>query len=367
MSINQLNFNYSSVKNTVFIIDSDPNLAWLSTFDTVDFERLIVCYDQALDNQQIEGLFKGLTKQGKEILSIPLVSSEETKSISSYCSFVQALENNKCSRFDLVLAIGGGTILDLVSFAVSTYMRGLPLMMIPTTLIGQVDASTAGKTCINSDGIKNLLGTFYYPKIVYNNVNFLTTQTYYHFRQGISEILKYGLLDSEHLVAKLSEFKRQDDLCWLREIVELTIKSRVKICKIDPAASNLGHTFGHAIEKLSKYKIPHGDAINIGTVMALYFSLEIGIIDTQTVSNILILMRKLNLNLHIDSTYSATEFVRLMKRDKKSSGKHIYLVLIEGIGKPYESNGSRFYQVSFDVVEKFVANFLRLPQFRMEN
>lgn len=366
MNVTEMQYEYSSSKRCTFIVDADKEFFWLRSHDFSEFERLVVCYDSNVCDFYLSKVFEALNSHTQEIVKISLIASEETKSLTYYCTFIQDLESHRCTKFDLIIGVGGGTILDLVSFAASTYMRGIPLMMIPTTLMGQVDASTAGKTCINTSNIKNMLGTFYYPQLVYNNVNFLLTQDFYYFRQGLSEVLKYGLLDSAELVNHLSKTSAKNDLGWLCKLVILTIQSRVKICKIDPAASNLGHTFGHAIEKLSNYTVLHGDAINIGTVMALYFSLKIGIIKEEIVLNIVNIMKNLQLNLNINSQYNVSQFIELMRRDKKCSNKFLNLVLITDIGQPYEVNGSRFFKASYDTMAEFLNEFLSSSEFILE-
>jgi 3-dehydroquinate synthase len=358
MSINKLIFTYVSKSQTEFIIDDDINFNGLNNLEIMSYAKFVICYDDNVENHYNNKIFEALKRYNKPIIEIPLTSSEKTKSLSFYRSFIKMLEDSGCTKFDLIIAVGGGTIIDLVSFAVSTYMRGLPLMLVPSTLIGQVDASTAGKTCLNTESAKNKLGTFYYPKIVYNNVNFLTTQSYYHFRQGLSEILKYGLLESLEIIETLNKFETQHDLVWLTKIVELTIDARIKICKIDALASNLGHTFGHAIESLSNYQVLHGDAINVGTVMALHYSLQMGIIEQSVLDNVMAIMKKLKLNLYINKDFNPSTFVKFMQKDKKSSSDYLYLVLIKDIAKPYESNGSRFYKVNPREIESFIDKFL---------
>lgn len=367
VTFKNFNTNYSFEKNTKFVIDNDKNLDYIKNIPLSQYERLIICYDSGINNNICQKIFSSFQENKNNIVYIPVVSSESTKNLSFFCEFIEILQNHGCSRFDMIIAVGGGVIIDLISFVASTYMRGLPLILIPTTLIGQVDAATAGKTCLNTSNVKNLLGTFYYPDIVYNNVNFLSTQTEFFFRQGLSEVLKYGLLDSNVIIEKMRNFNNQNDLQWLFEIVELTIISRIKISKIDPLASNLGHTFGHAIEKLSNFEILHGDAINVGTVMALHFAMHEDLIAQNTVNNIILLMKKLKLNLYIDKNYYPHDFVKLMQKDKKSSSKNINLILIRDIGLPYENNGSRFYPVSPSRIEKFICYFLNNYEYAVAN
>lgn len=346
-------------ENTVeFIQDDDKEMDWISNFESKDFDKFLIFIDDNVDKVWGKTILSQLNKHNKEVKVKSVISIEETKSINFYSEAVDFLESNKCSRFDLVIAIGGGIVMDMTSFVVSTYMRGVPLFMIPTTLIGQTDASTAGKTCFNSNNNKNLLGTFYYPKIVYNNINFLKSNSNRYSRQGLSEAFKYGLLNSSNLIAELKKYEALKEEKTLKNIINLTIKSRIAIRKIDPLASNLGHTFGHAIEKFSDYRILHGDAISAGTVLALNYSVYIGIMSEEIKNNIINDMKFLGLNLYVDNSLESKKIIQLMLQDKKSSSTQLNLVLIKDISKPFSEEGKYFCKSEPDKVRSFLDDFL---------
>ena len=365
--IDKISTEFISKDTVEFIQDDDKDLTWLSQFDSNKYDKFLIFIDSNVKNIWGDKIFNQLKVHNKNICMKVVESIEDTKSISFYPEAIDFLESNKCSRFDLVLAIGGGIVLDMVSFIISTYMRGIPLFMIPTTLIGQTDASTAGKTCFNSSNSKNLLGTFYYPKIVYNNINFLFTNSNRFLRQGFSESFKYGLLNSPELIDKLIEFDDSKNNDTLKDIINLTIKSRIAIRQIDALASNLGHTFGHAMEKFSDYKILHGDAISAGTVIALHYAVHIDIMDEKTKDNIILLMKKLGLNLYIEESLKADKLVSLMLLDKKSSSTLLNLVLINSIAEPYEEDGRLFCKSLPENVELFLINFLDNYKYRIPN
>lgn len=359
MNKKSISYEYAKTRKTEFIIDKDIGFSWLKTFPSKEYEQFFVFYDEAIQDLWVDQLLELLACHGKPIIKIPLEASEDTKSLKKYPDVIGKMQDKYCSKVDLAIAIGGGTIIDLVMFVASTYMRGMPCMLIPTTLVGQVDASTAGKTCLNTSLVKNQLGTFYYPRLVYNNVNILKTNSYYYFRQGLSEVLKYGLLDSHEILDELDKFENLEDIEWLFKIVDLTIRSRVRIAQIDAGVSNLGHTFGHAIEKITNYQVLHGDAINVGTIMALKYSIQKGLIDENLYEKVMGMMKRLKFNLYIDNNWDAKTFVDLMLRDKKSFKDQLNLILIIGLAKPYQNDGSRFYKADPKEVEKFLSKFFQ--------
>jgi 3-dehydroquinate synthetase len=355
--IESLNFSIKSVQQVEFVIDNDPDFNWLSTFDSKEFNRIFVVIDNYVNERWNNTLLEKLENHQKEIRWLLFESVEKNKSLESYVHFIKKLEEEGINRFDVLVVIGSGVLLDLLGFVASTYMRGVPLIFVPTTLIGQVDAATAGKTCVNSMKSKNLVGSLYFARFVYNNIRFLDSLSSYHFRQGLSEIFKYGLLGSSRLLDYIECYASERSDRVIIDIIKETINVRIKIRKIDPLASNLGHTFGHAFEKVSNYQIGHGDAISLGIIMALRFSVEQGIIKNKTVEDVEIMMKRLGLNLCFDPEWSVDEIVSLMAKDKKSSSKKINLILIKDIGNPYSCKSSPFYPVEKEIIADFLHSF----------
>ncbi len=361
----KLEYNSHNIIN--FHISDDHNLGWIEEFDSRKFKRIFV----VIDNQVLAiwgtKILDKLKSHNKDLIIFSAYAEEKTKSLEYYPVILEHFEKHKCSRFDLVIAIGGGIILDLVGYFCSTYMRGLPLYAIPTTLIGQVDAVTAGKTCLNTFNGKNILGTFYYPKEVYNNIAILKTNQPYYTRQGFSEVFKYGLLASQKLLNVCDDYAQRETDEGLIEIIELTIKARSIIRKKDALASNLGHTFGHALEKHSNYEVLHGDAIAVGTVMSLYFSLDRGLMLESKLNRIVKRMRNLRLNMYLDENINVDKMIDYMLRDKKSSVDSINLVLLCDIEKPYENNGDLFYPVSIKEMKEYLNRFMDSYQYIKAN
>ena len=350
--------NYEHKYETKFIIDSSEDFERIDEIGISDYDRVFIVIDENVSKLYEEKLLSKMINGTQELYVHSVKPVEETKSIASYHKLVEFFEENTAGRYDAVVAIGGGIVIDLVSFTVSTYMRGLPFFIVATTLIGQTDASTAGKTCLNSYNTKNLLGTFFYPKVVYNSIPILKTNTKRITRQGLSEAFKYSLLTDGELLGDIIKFQNSDfDSDIMERIVEKTIQSRIKIRLVDPLASNLGHTFGHALEKYFDYQILHGDALLIGTVMAMGYGVKVGIMEQSEYDRIYDMMNEARLNTYISKELDTKKLVELMKKDKKSSSKKLHLVMINGVGRPYRSD-TPFLEADYEDVEKYLEEFM---------
>lgn len=355
---NDIKANFSHEYEIQFIIDCSSDFNRMTELEIDTYERIFVVIDENVAEKYGEIILRKLRMFNKEIYVHHIEPREYSKSIDYYPILIDFFEANTAGRYDAVIAIGGGICLDLVSFSVSTYMRGLPLFMIPTTLIGETDAATAGKTCLNSRHAKNLLGTFYYPKAVYNSIEILRSCSKRITRQGLSEAFKYSLLTDGEIIPDIIRFQNGDfDAKIMEAIVRKTIEARIAIRQVDPLASNLGHTFGHALEKYSNYSVLHGDAILTGTVMAIHYAVEKGLMNAEEMNNVFQLMRDAHLNVWIPDDLDARMLVNYMRKDKKSSINKLHLVLITGIGKPYRGE-TPFYEADYEDVEDFLVRYV---------
>lgn len=341
-----------------FIIDGSGNCDRIAELGLDAYERIFFVLDKNVSAIYQDTIVEKLVSK-MEYFIYTVKPEECSKSIGFYPKLVEFLEQNTAGRYDAVIVVGGGIVIDLVSFTVSTYMRGLPFYIIATTLIGQTDASTAGKTCLNSFHTKNLLGTFYYPKAVYNSIEMLRTCSKRITRQGLSEAFKYSLLTDGVALKDIIMFSNCEfDAKVMERIVRKTIEARILIRKIDPLASNLGHTFGHALEKYLNYEILHGDAILAGTVMAMMYGVQKGLMDEDEKEQIFDLMQEAKLNIYIPSDLEPQKLVEFMRKDKKSSSKKLHLVMIHGIGKPYRDE-TPFFSTDYEDVENFLNEFVK--------
>lgn len=352
-----------------FLFDDCKDLSGFSEIKFKKYKKIFIIFDKALSNSWVKQISETIKKSKSELHFIPLRGIENVKSLREVEKLLYFLEESGCSKNDLIVSIGGGTILDLSAFVASIYMRGVELMMIPTTLMGQADASSAGKTCINGKQTKNLVGSLYMPLYVYNNIHILKTANRYSRRQGLSEIFKYGLLGSKKLIRYLEQYARdslENDSLLLKILIE-TIKVRIKLRKIDPLVSNLGHTFGHAFESESKNLVAHGDAISAGIVCSLKLSLKKRYISKKLYFQLIKVMRDLNLNINIDKSSNVKTVVNLMKKDKKSDGDLIGFVLLKDIGKTAKTKNKKFLFLDAKYVDSFLIELYKEKDFLVTN
>lgn len=294
----------------------------------------------------------------EDIILIKINSSEKIKSINIYWDIISKLLNKKIDRSSVVITIGGGSLGDLSGFIASTILRGVKLILIPTTLLSQVDSSIGGKNGINSKYGKNLVGTFYQPTMVIVDPIFLKYLPYREIKSGYAEIVKHALINNKKFFQWLN--KNYKDLLKLKPekityAIERSIKIKAKYIKKDEkevlknsssrAILNFGHTFGHALESINNYKstLSHGEAISIGMIIAAKISYLIGNLPKNQLDEIISHFK--NCDLPIKSNLIKKEkFYKLLINDKKNQKNKINLILLNKIG-------SAFYAKNFKLIK----------------
>jgi len=281
--------------------------------------------------------------EGKGVASFPIIlpDGEEYKNWQTLNLIFDALLANRCERSTAVLALGGGVVGDLTGFAAATYLRGVPFIQIPTTLLAQVDSSVGGKTGINHPLGKNMIGAFYQPRTVLADIETLDTLPDRELRAGIAEIIKYGLIrDLVFLdwVERNIQGMLARDAAILTEAIERSCANKADVVAADERESgvrallNLGHTFGHAVENAMGYGVwLHGEAVAAGTMLAADLSYRMGMIERVDVKRIKDLYIQAELPV-VPPNLGAETYLRLMGLDKKVEGGKLRLVLLERIG-----------------------------------
>ena len=276
---------------------------------------------------------KSLLDAGFEVIHFVFPAGEESKSCETYLSVLNFLAENQITRTDLIVALGGGVVGDLAGFTAATYLRGIPFIQVPTTLLAAVDSSVGGKTAIDLPAGKNLCGAFYQPRLVLCDIDTLNTLPNEIFRDGCAEVIKYGILYDPTLFAHLQEkglnFDRE---AVITRCVELK-RDVVAEDEFDTGARmklNLGHTIGHGIEAHSHFEISHGSAVGTGIAIVTKAADAYGICSAETRNTILEVLETFGLPL--GCTYSAEELYTSALSDKKRSGGTVNLIIPERIG-----------------------------------
>lgn len=274
-----------------------------------------------------------LCAAGFQVVSFVFPAGEAQKNGKTYLELLNFLAENQLTRTDLIVALGGGVTGDLAGFAAATYLRGIPFIQVPTTLLAAVDSSVGGKTAIDLPAGKNLCGAFYQPNLVLCDTDTLNTLPLEIFRDGCAEVIKYGILYDPALFAHLQDkglaFDRET---VITRCVELK-RNVVAEDEFDTGARmrlNLGHTVGHGIEAKSCFEISHGRAVAIGTAIVTRAGCALGICDELSRDAVLAVLTKFGLPLKC--IYSAEDLYRCALSDKKRTGGTVNLIIPERIG-----------------------------------
>jgi 3-dehydroquinate synthase len=266
----------------------------------------------------------------KEVHYFPIISPESKKNLDT-CSLIwKELTRLNFERKDLIVNIGGGAILDIGGFAASTYKRGIDFVNVPTTLLAMADASIGGKTGINFDGIKNMIGTFQWSIATIRDYKFLETLSEEEMRNGMAEIVKHALIADRNLCHEIENNKFK--ISW----IGWSFKIKMGIVDSDPHEEgrrkllNFGHTIGHALE--AHYKVPHGRAVAAGMIMESHISLSKGMLKKEEFDFIKELIHKIGIGKERISEADIPALITLMKADKKNENGLFKFVLPERIG-----------------------------------
>lgn len=290
-------------------------------------EKIAIVSDETVWDLHGNKLLQALAVCGSTYCVFLISPGEQSKNLSVYGDLMNTLAQNGISRTDCILAFGGGVVGDLAGFAAATYLRGIPYIHIPTTLLAMVDSSVGGKTAIDLPAGKNLIGAFYQPTAVLCDTDLLTTLPAEHFRDGCAEVIKYGVLYDEELFSQLEQSGR--NFC-LEPVVARCVELKRNAVEQDTfdrscrMLLNLGHTIGHAIEQCSNYTIPHGQAVSAGIAIVSRAS---KCADSRRICSLLA-----QFDLPCSTTYSAKDLAQAALSDKKRSGSNIQLILPQCIG-----------------------------------
>jgi len=307
----------------------------------LDLPRAAIVTNTTVAALYLQQLSEALRALGVEVNSIVLADGERYKEWTTLNRIYDALIEGRCDRKTTLIALGGGVIGDLAGFAAATYMRGIPFIQVPTTLLAQVDSSVGGKTGINHPSGKNMIGAFYQPRLVLADTAVLKSLPQRELSAGLAEVIKHGLVRDEKFVVWLEqnvEKVRACDQQALAHAVRRCCEIKAAMVAEDEretgvrALLNFGHTFGHAIESGLGYgKWLHGEAVAAGMVMAADLSWRMGYIAQADVERIVALLKRAGLPT-AQPGIAPARLLELMAVDKKTEGGKLRFVLLDGIG-----------------------------------
>lgn len=325
------------------VIDSGilPNIG--ERIKEFDFSKVAVISNPTVFNLYGDVVISSIKNVGFEPLHVIIPDGEEYKNYNQTYQILTELLKNKLDRKSCLIALGGGVIGDITGFVASIYMRGIDFIQVPTTLLSQVDSSVGGKTGVNHELGKNMIGTFYQPRLVWIDIDTLKTLPKREILCGIAEIIKYGVIWDEELFEFLEKHRESIltlDLLPLTHIIRRSCEIKAEVVSRDEreaglrAILNYGHTIGHAIETETVYsRFLHGEAIAIGMNLEAWLSETMGFLGRKDALKIKAVIDSYGLPSELPADLNADKLISHMKLDKKVEAGEMKFILPEKIGK----------------------------------
>lgn len=300
-------------------------------------QKVCVVTDSNVEKIYAQRVIDSIKEQGFETKLFVFEAGEERKRLSTISDMYGYFADFHMSRKDLVVALGGGVTGDMAGFAAASYMRGIEFVQIPTSLLAQVDSSVGGKTGVDIEQGKNLVGAFWQPNRVIIDPDTLKTLPQHFINDGMAEVIKYGCIKDSKLFDIL---KNENALDIIEDIIEICVSIKRDVVNADEREKgermllNFGHTLGHSLEKIYNYSgLSHGEAVAIGMCIITAASEKAGITKTGTTEEIISLCKKYG--LPTTDNASPKEIAEICSSDKKSSGGSVNLVLLKEIGTSF--------------------------------
>lgn len=320
---------------------SESGLEWISKEiqGQFDIKKWLIVTDENVSNIYLDNFIDFFCDEEIIINKYVIPPGEGSKSLNQAEKIIDYLSEKSFTRRDGIIAFGGGVVGDLAGFVASIYLRGIPWIQVPTTLLAQVDSSVGGKVAVNTSYGKNLIGSFYQPNGVYVDISFLKTLDPREIKSALGEVIKYACIYDGELFEILdkSSLKTMD---WYN-IVNRCINIKKYFVENDEREDglrkhlNFGHTLGHALEQYHNFEgISHGEGVLRGIIFATWLSKDLGYLSDEAYMRICNLIRNYGYNFS-ESNYDLEKLYPMIKRDKKSHGEGIEFILIKEIGKSF--------------------------------
>lgn len=331
------------------------------------FNQIVIITDRAVKKRYGCDLQKHLNQAGRNSLLLSFPAGEKSKNYQTKQAIEHAMQLHRCDRDTLIIALGGGVVGDLAGFIAATYLRGVPYIQIPTTLLAMVDSSVGGKTGINTIHGKNLIGAVYQPLCVVADVMLLKTLSRKNMINGLIEAIKifltYDAASFCYTESYLHHIIKGDD-SLLKEIVSRAVRIKAAVVSRDEkdrgerSVLNFGHTIGHALEKLSNYTLLHGYAVAYGILVEATISHILGLLDSNQLLIIKNLIAELGIHGKNLQKYELTKLIQATKTDKKIRFGNVHYTLLREIGSTHFSNGNYVHPVADKIIKQAFKNII---------
>ena len=330
--------------------------------------RYVIVTDSHLTRHG-ESLLAAFRRRGLTADLVSFPAGEGSKSRRVRDEIEDGIIRLGAGRDTALLALGGGVVGDLVGFVAATFMRGIPYIQVPTTLIGMVDSSIGGKAGINHPAGKNLIGAFHQPSAVYIDVDYLKSLPDRHYASGLAEVIKYGVVADRALFSSLETHleriqKREPDL--MSRVIEACCRIKAKVVMEDPNESNrrkilnYGHTVGHAIETLSGFRLAHGEAVSIGMVAEARVAVRLGMLSLEAAERIAGLCERTGLPTAVPPALTPAAILEVARHDKKNRLGRIAYALPIRIGAMASERGEYAVEADDALVTEVLQDMRRL-------
>ena len=309
-------------------------------------DKLVIITDPEVKGLYGNALSQGLTVEGFKVGVLEVPEGEESKSLETAGILYNELGNFHAERSTPILALGGGVIGDLSGFVAATYMRGVPLIQLPTTLLAQVDSSIGGKVAVDHGRVKNKIGAFYQPRLVISDITTLESLPAREISEGLAEVIKYAVIRDKgffsYLEKNLEQIRLLDERL-LGEVVFRSARIKAEIVQKDELdlgirhILNYGHTVGHALESVSDFKVRHGEAVALGMLAAGRISNKLGILHGDELDRIEKVIQRAGLPTKVPNL-EVKRLVQAMEFDKKMVRGKVKFILLRSLGSAFISN-----------------------------
>jgi 3-dehydroquinate synthase len=335
----KVNINLSERSYPIYITENYEGL--VKVLDKLRFNgKICIITDSNVHDFQYKDLIAGMGNHANRTIKYIIEPGEKNKNLDTVINIYKYLTKNRFDRSSAIISFGGGVTGDISGFAAATFLRGIRYIQVPTTLLAQADSSVGGKTGVDFEGVKNMIGSFYQPKLVYINVNSLKTLPPDEIRTGLAETVKHGLIASadffeyvDYNVKKIFDYNTE----VLQYIAKMNCIIKGGIVEKDEKESglrsvlNLGHTIGHAIESTSDFNISHGNCVSIGLNGAFKLALALEMTNENTYLKVTNTIGKIGLPLYLPGM-DVEKVYKQMFFDKKINAGKLKFILPKGIG-----------------------------------